>query len=173
VTRSAPFRGLWFIAICVALFLFGSCQKKQSPPQEEVLPPLERAAPATPVGTTQTILQKTFSLATSKPFPFSIPPHAASPHLHGIFESYVRDLRGASDDAANIDFLVLNEDQYDEFSHGRPSEALFSVEASHNQAINFDLPASLEQPVKYYLVFRSSPHSDPKKVVEANFRIDF
>jgi hypothetical protein len=67
---------------------------------------------------------------------------------------------------------VLNEDQYGDFQHGRPSEALFSVQDSHNQAVNFDLPASMDQPVKYYLVFRSSS-GESKKTVEANFKVDF
>lgn len=162
-----------YLVLVLALLALAACQKKQPPAAEEPLPALDRATSTTPVGTSQTILQKTFALTTSKAFPFSIPSHAVSPHLHGIFESYVRGMRGVSDDAANLDFLVLTEDQYDEFSRGHPSEALFSVDASHNQAVNFDLPASLEQPVKYYLVFRSSPGSDPKKVVEVNFRIDF
>jgi len=52
------------------------------------------------------------------------------------------------------------------------AQALFDVEASHNQAINFDLPASMSRPVKYYLLFRNSSGKG-SKVVEANFRVDF
>jgi hypothetical protein len=66
----------------------------------------------------------------------------------------------------------MNEEQQAAFARDRPSEALFDVEASHNQAINFDLPASMNQPVKYYLVFRN-PQGKSSKVVEANFRVDF
>jgi hypothetical protein len=162
------------LSICFALtFLLvaASCQKKQVPAEQ--LLPMDRAATSTPVGTTQTVLQKTFTLKASATFPFEIPAHAVGPHLHGIFQSFVRDAQGGSDEAANLDFLLLTQDQYDEFSHGRAGEALYSVEASHNQAINFDLPASLDQPVKYYLVFRGTPGGGPKKVVEANFRVDF
>jgi hypothetical protein len=36
-----------------------------------------------------------------------------------------------------------------------------------------DLPASLDQPVKYYLVFRNAPGKGPAKVVEADFQVDF
>jgi hypothetical protein len=168
-----PTRWRFILLATALLFLAAACQKTKQVPPEQPLSSLDRATPLTPVGTSQAILEKTFVLTTSKSFPFTIPPHAVAPHLHGIFESFVRDLRGASDDAANLDFLVLTEDQYGEFSHGRPSEALFSVSASHNQAVNFDLPASLDQPVKYYLIFRGAPGSDPKKVVEANFRVDF
>ncbi len=81
-------------------------------------------------------------------------------------------LHGASDDSANVDFLIVNADQYADLVSDRPSEALFSVEASHNQAVNVDLPASLDQSVKYYLVFRNAAKG-PGKVVEADFHVDF
>jgi hypothetical protein len=106
-------------------------------------------------------------------FPFEIPAHAAQPHLHGIFESFLGKMHGASDDSADIDFLLLNDEQYKDFSSDRPSESILTVEASHNQAVNFDLPASMNQPVKYYLVFRNPEGKKESKVVEANFRVDF
>jgi hypothetical protein len=146
-----------------------SCQKQAAP---EPVSHFEHVAPS-PVGTAQTVLEKTFSLKNSATFPFEIPPHAVRPHLHGIFESFAGELHGSSDASANVDFLILNETQYGDFSGGRPGEVLFSVEGSHNQAVNFDLPASLDQPVKYYLVFRSTGSGGTKKVVEANFRVDF
>jgi hypothetical protein len=170
VSRLTLARGL--VMGCLFLSTAVACQKKQPVVTvREDLPTRERAAPSTPVGSTQTVLQKTFTLKASATFPFEIPAHAVQPHLHGIFQSFVRDAKGQSDEAANLDFLVLNQEQYDKFSHGSEGEALFSVEASHHQDVNFDLPASLDQPVKYYLVFRSAPGA--KKVVEANFRLDF
>jgi hypothetical protein len=128
---------------------------------------------SSPVGTTQSVLEKTFSLKTSATFPFEIPAHAVQPHLHGIFESFVGQVHGASDETANVEFLILNEEQNNDLVSNRPSEALFTVDASHNQAVNFDLPASRSQPVKYYLVFRNPEGSKATKVVEANFRVDF
>ena len=95
------------------------------------------------------------------------------PHLHGIFQSFLGEVHGASDETANIDFMVLNEEQEADFSNNRPGETLFAVEKSHNQAVNFDLPASMERPVKYYLVFRNAENSKRSKAVEANFRVDF
>jgi hypothetical protein len=145
---------------------------KQPPPPVSTAAPAEHAAPS-PVGTTQSILEKTFTLKAPVTFPFEIPAHAVRPHLHGIFESFVGQVHGASDETANIDFLILNEEQNAAFASNRPSEVLFSVDASHNQAVNFDLPASLNHPAKYYLVFRNPEDSRSSKVVEANFRIDF
>ncbi len=123
-------------------------------------------------GTTQTVLQKTFNVKTSASFPFEIPAHAIRPHLHGIFESFVGQLHGTSDSTANIDFLILNQEQQAQ-SAGGAGEAVFSVEASHNQAVNFDLPPSYNQPVTYYLIFRNPGGSKISKIVEASFRVDF
>jgi len=163
-------RGRMKISFVITLSLAAtSCQKPKPP---EPLSHFERVAPS-PVGTIQTVLEKTFPLKTSATFPFEIPAHAVRPHLHGIFESFVGQLHGGSDETANVDFLVLSEAQYADFVGGRPGEALFSVEASHNQAVNFDLPASLDQPVKYYLIFRSTAAGGAKKVVQASFRVDF
>jgi len=155
--------------IVVLLLIHAGCTKEAPPPVSTVVPS-DHVAPS-PVGTTQTVLEKTFKLSTSSVFPFEIPAHAVQPHLHGIFQSFVGQVHGASDDTANIDFLIMNEEQESNFAGNRPSEALFTVESSHNQAVNFDLPASMNQPVKYYLVFRNPQKSG--RVVEANFRIDF
>jgi hypothetical protein len=164
--RTVPF------VLLAALALAATACQKAKPPVEQIPPPMERVAPS-PVGTNQTVLHKTFSVKTSAAFPFDIPPHAVRPHLHGIFESFVRELHGTSDDEANVDFLILNADQYADLASNRPGETLFSVEASHNQSVNLDLPASLDQPVKYYLVFRNPAGKGPAKVVEADFQVDF
>ena len=157
--------------LIAALLLSANACQKPKPPAEEV-PASDRVSPS-PVGTSQTVLQKTFTLKTSAAFPFEIPAHAVSPHLHGIFESFVREMHGASDDTANVDFLILNTDQYADLIGKRPSEAMFSVEASHNQSVNFDLPASMDQTVKYYLIFRNAAGSSASKVIQANFHVDF
>jgi len=158
------------VLIAMLTLLVVACNKDG--PATSPVNPSHRVAPS-PVGTSQTVLEKTFALKTTAVFPFEIPAHAASPHLHGIFQSFVGQVHGESGDDANIDFLILNEQQQADFASNRPSEALFIVEASHNQAVNFDLPASRDQPVKYYLVFRNPEGSKSRKVVEADFRVDF
>jgi hypothetical protein len=35
------------------------------------------------------------------------------------------------------------------------------------------LPATLDRPAQYYLVFRNSTRAAGKKVVQADFRVDF
>jgi hypothetical protein len=158
------------VAATVLLLAASACEQKATPPAPSPVQ-YDHVAPS-PVGTDQNVLQKTFTLKSSVVFPFEIPAHAVRPHLHGMYTSFVGNVHGESGSAADVDFLVLNEDQYGDFQDHRPSEALFSVEASHNQAVNFDLPASMDQAAKYYLVFRSSS-GGAKKVVEANFKVDY
>jgi hypothetical protein len=171
MNRLARIRCLAVGFVALLILLGAACQKQKAAPVEEAAP-VEHAAPS-PAGTSETVLHKTFTLKSSATFPFEIPPHAVSPHLHGIFESFVREIHGASDDSANVDFVIVNADQYADLEGNRPSEALFSVEASHNQSVNVDLPASLDQPAKYYLIFRNSPGKGLEKVVEADFHVDF
>lgn len=162
----------WLIVLFGALLWFDLACEKDEPEPTSTVDRSERVAPS-PVGTSQTVLEKTFALKATVTFTFEIPAHATMPHLHGIFESFAGQAHGASDDTANIDFLIMNQSQQDDFANNRPSEALFTVEASHNQAVNFDLPASLDRPVKYYLVFRNPEGGKHSRVVEANFHVDF
>jgi hypothetical protein len=157
--------------IAIFLLVNEACTKQPPPPASARAKP-DRVTPS-PLSPTQTVLQKTFNLKVSATFPFEIPAHAVRPHLHGIFQSFAGKIRGASDETANVDFLILNEEQQLQSANNRASEALFAVEASHNQAVNFDLPPSLNQPVKYYLVFRSPGGGQGSTVVEATFRVDF
>jgi hypothetical protein len=127
-----------------------------------------------PVGSTNTILHRTFAVSTLIKVPFEIPAHAATPHLHGTFRSFVQQAGAqSSDDSANVDFLVLSQQQYTELTNGHPSEALFSADATHDQEVNLGLPVSAAEPQKYYLLFRNSSREEGKKIVEANFTVDF
>lgn len=165
-----------YLPALTAALLVASVACTKEPPAAPVsaIAPQDRVAPS-PVSTNLTVLHKTFKLTKNETFPFEIPPHAVQPHLHGIFESFTGEVHGTShgtsDDSSNVDFLILNEEQQVDFANDRESETLFSVDSSHNQAVNFDLPASLGQPVKYYLVFRNS--GTGSKVVEADFHVDF
>jgi hypothetical protein len=151
--------------------------ESEQPRQEQSAPrkphPSDHIA-GSPVGSTNTILHRTFAVSTLIKVPFEIPAHAATPHLHGTFRSFVQQAGAQSgDDSANVDFLVLNQQQYTELANGRPSEALFSADATHDQEVNLGLPVSAAEPQKYYLLFRNSSREEGKKIVEANFTVDF
>jgi hypothetical protein len=148
-----------------------ACQKKKAP--EEVTSPLERVG-SSPLGTSQVVMKKTVAVKASTVVPFEIPAHAAMPHLRGNYKSFVTKLGVQANAAsANVDFFVLTEDQYADFVAGTTNNMIFSVDASHDQGVDVSLPPSINQPEKFYLVFRSSPGSDPKKVVQADLQVDF
>jgi len=126
------------------------------------------------VGTSSTILQKTFGVAGTVQLPFAVPAHAYNPQLHGTFRSYLQSGKLESNASkADVEFLVLTEEEYSDLVNGRPSDAIFSADASHDQEVNANLPPTLDKPVTYHLVFRNNAHGTLKKLVQADFRVDF
>jgi hypothetical protein len=149
---------------------------KTDKPAEDRAPrnvvPSDLIAPS-PVGTSGVILHKTFSVATAATFSFLIPAHAATPQLHGRYRSFIRRAGNqSSEEAPDIAFLLMNEEQYADVLSGQSVDALFAVDASHDQEIDFGLPASQNRPAKFYLVFRNRP-SEGNKIVQADFTVDF
>jgi len=163
---SRPFN---LLPILVLLTISLACKREESKPA--LVDPHYRVAPS-PVGSTLNILDKTFNLKKSATFPFEIPAHAVRPHLQGKFESFVHG-EAASEDAANVDFMILNESQHADLEANHPTESVFSAGATHSQEINIDLPAAFAEPAKYYLVFQSADGGKTAKVVKANFHVDF
>lgn len=124
------------------------------------------------VGTSMPILHDKFHVSVIVDLPFRVPPHAATPQLHGTFRSFVpASAKPTGDTDADVEFHLLNEQEYSNFLGGKPSEALFSADATHDEEVNASLPPTLNQPVKYHMVFVND--SRKRKVVEADFRLDF
>jgi hypothetical protein len=133
-----------------------------------------------PVGTSSSILDKTFRVNGVVDLPFEIPAHAASPTLHGKYRSFVQQggtsgITSTSDASADVEFLLLNQQQFDDFVNGRPADALFSADSAHDGEVNFTLPPTMTQATWFYLVFRNGSQTKDKnkKVVQADFRVDF
>ena len=123
---------------------------------------------------TPAIVRKTFSVVSAAKFPFEVPPHAASPQLKGSYRSFVQQSGGqSSDEGADMDLLLMNDQQYADFLHGGTPDVIYSVDSSHDQDVSFGLPATMNQPAQYYLVFRTSSHRPGKTEVQADFRVDF
>jgi len=161
-----------FLALLAALAFVASACQKQKPPEPQVAP-LERMGQS-PVGTTQPVLNKAVAVRTSAAFSFEIPAHAAMPRLRGSYKSFATKVGiQADEDSANVDFMVLTEDQYADFLRGSTADMLFSAPPSHDQNVDISLPPSLNQPERLYLVFRNTPGGDPKKIVQADLSVDF
>jgi hypothetical protein len=126
-----------------------------------------------PVGTGGVILHKTFALATTAKFPFEVPAHATSPELRGTYRSFLRpNDDSAADGDPNVEFLLMNQQQYADFAQGRQADVLYFVQSSHSQQVNFELAPTYDKPAQYCLVFRNRS-GGAKKAVQADFSVDF
>jgi hypothetical protein len=127
----------------------------------------------TPVGTSRALLHQNFSLANAVDVPFELPPHAATPQLRGTYHAYLQSSGAASADDANVEFLLFTEQQFADFLSGRPSDALFSADGAHDEDVNFSLPPTYTKPARYYLVFRNDSTKPAKRIVQADFKLEF
>ena len=150
-----------------------SSQKTDEPTRAWKVHPNDHIAPS-PVGTHAAVVHKTFAVTSSAQFLFEVPPHAASPQLHGTYHSFPKNSAAQfGDESGDIDLLLMNDQQYTDFLSGRPADVFYSVDSSHDQDVSLGLPATQDLPVRYYLVFRNNPNNPGKKVVQADFRVDF
>jgi len=125
------------------------------------------------VGTSNNVLQQTFAVAKTVDLAFEVPAHAYSPQLHGSFRSFIQAGGAPTTAPGDVEFLLLNDRQYAELLTGHPSDALFSADAAHDQEVNANLPPTLNHPMKYHLLFRNAAPKSGKRVVQAEFQIDF
>ena len=79
----------------------------------------------------------------------------------------------ASADDANVEFLLFSEQQFADFLSGRPGDALFSADGAHDEDVNFSLPPTYTKPAKYFLVFRNESPKPAKRIVQADFKVEF
>jgi hypothetical protein len=127
-----------------------------------------------PTGTGGAILHKTFAVATTVKFLFEIPAHATNPQLRGNYRSFLKPGGDASADGdANVEFLLMNSQQYADFARGHQADVLYFVESSHSQQVNLGLSPTYNKPAQYCLVFRNRSGDAGKKIVQADFSVDF
>jgi hypothetical protein len=125
------------------------------------------------VGTSDKLLHQTFAVAGTVDMPFEVPAHAYSAKLHGTFRSFIQAGGAPTTAPGDVDFLLLNDQQYAAFLQGHPGDALFSADATHDQEVNVNLPPTMNQLVKYHLIFRNVAPKTGKKVIQAELQIDY
>ena len=124
------------------------------------------------VGSTIAILHRTFRVHRAVQLEFAVPPGAATPRLRGTYQSLVKQAETGDADA-NIELLVLNEQQYSDFLSKRAGEATFSADDARAGEVNVSLPPTIDQAAKYHLVFRNNSRDHRNEVVQADFRMEF
>jgi len=124
------------------------------------------------VGTSNKVLHQNFVVAGIVDVPFEIPAHAYSPQLHGTFRSFIQAGGAPTTAPGDVDFVLLSDQQFSSLMSGRPSDAVFSADSTHDQEVNANLPPTLNQAVKYHLIFRNVSPKTGKKVVQAEFEMN-
>jgi len=119
------------------------------------------------------LVHSVFPVENYRQFPFVIPPHQMRPKLHGDFQSFTnKNDPNSSSEASNVDVLLLDDRQFDDFVHGRTGETTYQLESSHTQTIDYAVPATSDDARQYHLVFQASPGGS-KIFVKADFRLTF
>src|SRR5262249_41570715 len=96
-----------------------------------------------------------------------VPAHTSSPRLYGRFAAFSP---GPDKKAASTEFLLLDEEQFKDFTHGNAGDSLFSSESS-NGTVDIDLSPSIFESKHYYLVFRSPDKR--ARIVKADLTASF
>src|SRR5436305_2627249 len=89
-------------------------------------------------------------------FAFDVPPHIVAPKLQGAFSSFEQGAGGAriSNESADVELLVMTEEQFEAFEQKRSAESLYAIEPSHDHGVSISLPATQGDGAHYFAVFR-------------------
>lgn len=120
------------------------------------------------------LLHNMFSVNRHAQFGFSIPAHQGNARLHGNFRSFTkRDDPDSSDRSADIDLLLLNNEEFKQFLHGQPQSVTYELNSAHNQIVDWWIPATRDNAKTYHLVFMNSSDAINPKFVQADFTLTF
>jgi len=160
--------------LLTAVLVLASCNRPKTEVSQESVAPRDRVVQGPPKDPIN-FLHKTFPVRDYAKFEFVIPPHSTQPRLRGSFRSFVARSNGAttSDDAANVDLLVLNEAEFEAFVQGGSGSATYSIDHVHGQTVDLTLSSTVDQPQKFYLVFSNPPGGPRNKFVDADFTVSF
>ena len=165
-----------FIAVLVSGLLLAAiaCSKSAPPREEEPAVEGDRLVHLS-ANPPKNFVHQTFQVQGYKSFEIVVPPHAARPRVHGSFQSFVTNDSGSmvSNESANVDLVLLNEDEYAAFHSGKQGTATYTLDPAYDQIVDCALASTLEQPRKYYLVFRNSSGGLKTKFVKADFTASF
>lgn len=168
-------RRLPWLLIGGLLLSLNSCSKPRSDPEVQEQPAsVDRIAVAKPLPPNN-FLHKTFAVETYQEFIFSVPAHVIKPVLQGSFVSFARNKSGAllSNGSADVDLLLLNDVEFEDFSNSKQGTATYTLDPSHSQTVAYRVLGTVDQQQTYHLVFRNSPGGARSKLVKADFTVSF
>jgi hypothetical protein len=178
---------VWLVMFVLLLLVCG-CTRKDGPGAkrpnvdrsqevrpEEPLEPLTVAPIHIEARRPENFLHKVFSVSNHTQFEFVVPPHQRNARLHGDFRSFTKrgDPDSTSDKAADVDLILLNEQEFDDFLHGRPGSSTCELDPAHNQMVDWRVPTTYGESQTYHLVFSNSAGGTKIKFVKADFTVSF
>jgi len=117
-------------------------------------------------------LHKQFTVTNYSEFAFTVLPHSGNPTLRGNFRAVTKESSGStSAEPADINLMVMNKEEFEDFVRGRSSDATYETDPSSNQMVKYALPHTLNRAQCYHLVFRNPSQS--RVSVEADFTVSF
>ncbi len=125
-------------------------------------------------GKPRRILHNAFSVHRQTQFAFTIPAHQSNAKLHGVFRSFTkRNDPDSSDRTADVDLLLLNDEEFNQFQNGQPQSVTYELNSAHNQMVDWWIPATRDDAKTYHLVFINSANDVKLKFVQADFTLTF
>jgi hypothetical protein len=118
-------------------------------------------------------LHNVFSVNKHAQFAFLVPPHQGNARVRGNFRSFTkRNDPNSSDRTADVDLLLLNDQEFNEFLHGQLQSVTYELDSAHNQIVDWRVPTTYGEPQTYHLVFSNSGGAKTK-FIEADFTVSF
>ena len=123
----------------------------------------------------KSVLHKVFSVNKYSQFAFVVPPHEGNAKLRGTLRSFTKrsDPDSTSGSIADVDLMLLNDQEFQDFLHGQPQTATYELDSVHNQIVDWRVPTTYADPQTYHLVFSNSGSGPKTKFVEAEFTVSF
>lgn len=163
------------LLIVILIFSLCGCSKQGTPKPKDEGQEISAAdhVDASELPASRNFLHKQFTVTNYSEFAFTLPPHIVNPTLRGNFRAFTKGSSGsASSKPADIDLILMNEQEFDDFVHGRPADATYEADSSPSQTLNYAVPPTHDRAQAYHLVFRNSGGSRVT-VAEADFTVSF
>jgi len=157
------------VPLVLAAGALAGCNHPQPQPEEPAS--VDRVS-QTPHAPPKLVVHGTFTLGKPKSFAFEVPPHVLRPRVTGEFSSSTQ-ATGADSSAADVEFMIMTDAQYDDFIHGRSVQSFEAVEPTHNRAVSIALPLTQDDPVRYYVIFRRAGEGKNLIAVKAELQVEF
>ena len=167
-----PRRLIALMGLVIVLASLPYCSKKPAPIDEgpSKLDRIDSSAVPPP----KRFLHKTFSMKEYQAYAIEVPARIVRARVEGSFQSSIvsSGSEPISDESTAVELMLMNAEQFDDFTHRRGATSTYAVEPSFSQQVEIDLPPTQDDPVKYFLVFRNAPGGAPRSV-QADFSLTF